>query len=259
MSKLLTRCCPCAGTQGTRSLDGKLRDFKGGAFTIARKSGCRIVPVTLIGVCACVLVHACVRARSRMCLQTHEPPRSGIDGRQVFVGGRCWRRGRRPGVSRRACGSDGHCDTRDFAGNDRVFPSNALMPITPGRGYRLPSPLLPLPPPEACQLLPSFPPPIPHNADSSPPPVAGSRSEGAWSYHRRAGRVPGAVRARLTSILRHHHRAPPFSLYLSPCLPASLSISPPLSLSPPSLSFSLSRFQRDEDGGTPAHRPRGQD
>jgi len=53
--------------EGTRSLDGKLRDFKGGAFTIARKSGCRIVPVTLIG-------------------------------------------------------------------NDRVFPSNALMPITPGRG-----------------------------------------------------------------------------------------------------------------------------
>jgi 1-acyl-sn-glycerol-3-phosphate acyltransferase len=32
--------------EGTRSLDGKLRDFKGGAFTIARKSGCRIVPVS---------------------------------------------------------------------------------------------------------------------------------------------------------------------------------------------------------------------
>ena len=31
--------------EGTRSLDGKLREFKGGAFTIARKSGCRIVPV----------------------------------------------------------------------------------------------------------------------------------------------------------------------------------------------------------------------
>ena len=31
--------------EGTRSLDGQLRDFKGGAFTIARKSGCRIVPV----------------------------------------------------------------------------------------------------------------------------------------------------------------------------------------------------------------------
>jgi len=53
--------------EGTRSLDGKLRDFKGGAFTIARKSGCRIVPVTLIG-------------------------------------------------------------------NDKVFPSNALMPIIPGGG-----------------------------------------------------------------------------------------------------------------------------
>jgi len=53
--------------EGTRSLDGKLRDFKGGAFTIARKSGVRIVPVTLIG-------------------------------------------------------------------NDKVFPSNALMPIIPGGG-----------------------------------------------------------------------------------------------------------------------------
>ena len=35
--------------EGTRSLDGKLRDFKGGAFTIARKSGVKIVPVTLVG------------------------------------------------------------------------------------------------------------------------------------------------------------------------------------------------------------------
>jgi len=35
--------------EGTRSLDGKLRDFKGGAFTIARKSGCKIVPVTILG------------------------------------------------------------------------------------------------------------------------------------------------------------------------------------------------------------------
>jgi len=35
--------------EGTRSLDGKLREFKGGAFTIARKSGVKIVPVTLIG------------------------------------------------------------------------------------------------------------------------------------------------------------------------------------------------------------------
>ena len=33
----------------TRFLPGKLRQFKGGAFTIARKSGVKIVPVTLIG------------------------------------------------------------------------------------------------------------------------------------------------------------------------------------------------------------------
>jgi len=53
--------------EGTRSLDGKLREFKGGAFTIARKTGAKIVPVTLLG-------------------------------------------------------------------NDKVFPSNALMPIRPGKG-----------------------------------------------------------------------------------------------------------------------------
>mmetsp|Transcript_38912 Transcript_38912/g.92077 ORF Transcript_38912/g.92077 Transcript_38912/m.92077 type:complete len:346 (-) Transcript_38912:171-1208(-) len=35
--------------EGTRSLDGKLREFKGGAFTIARKANVKIVPVTLMG------------------------------------------------------------------------------------------------------------------------------------------------------------------------------------------------------------------
>lgn len=35
--------------EGTRSLDGKLKPFKGGAFTIARKTGSKIVPVTLLG------------------------------------------------------------------------------------------------------------------------------------------------------------------------------------------------------------------
>jgi 1-acyl-sn-glycerol-3-phosphate acyltransferase len=41
--------------EGTRSLDGKLREFKGGAFTIARKSGCRIVPVPALNPTHCFL------------------------------------------------------------------------------------------------------------------------------------------------------------------------------------------------------------
>ena len=35
--------------EGTRSKDGNLRDFKHGAFTLAAKAGCRVVPIVLDG------------------------------------------------------------------------------------------------------------------------------------------------------------------------------------------------------------------
>jgi 1-acyl-sn-glycerol-3-phosphate acyltransferase len=65
--------------EGTRSLDGKLRPFKGGAFTIARKTGAKIVPVTLLGnnlvfpsnavsnICVRVCVCVCVCLSLRCC------------------------------------------------------------------------------------------------------------------------------------------------------------------------------------------------
>lgn len=37
-------------TEGTRSRDGRLGEFKRGPFTMAQRAGVRIVPVTIMGV-----------------------------------------------------------------------------------------------------------------------------------------------------------------------------------------------------------------